>query len=335
MSITIRKIAKDLQLAVSTVSKALSDSYEISAETKKRVFEYATKLDYVPNPYASSLRQRKTRNIAVVLPEVADSFFSSAINGIESVAQSKGHHVMVYITHEDLEKEIAILRDIRSGRVDGVLISVSSGAGQHSDVHALCAKKIPLVFFDRACEGITAAKVLTDDYESGYKAARHLLAKKCEKIAFLAPFEDLSIIDERMDGYKKAMRDHGRKVKNEWIVRCTNNEEESYETIKQLLRKKDRPDGIIGSIEKHATLTYAVCNDLKLKIPQDVKVLGFSSLPIASLLNPSLTTITQPAFEMGRTAASLLFDLLEKKKTDIQHQRVIIPSTLIERHSTR
>jgi LacI family transcriptional regulator len=335
MGITIRKIAKDLQLAVSTVSKALRDSYEISTETKKRVFEYAAKLDYVPNPYASSLKERRTRNIAVILPEVADSFFSSAINGIESIAQKKGYHVMVYITHEDLEKEISILRDLRSGRVDGILISVSVGIEQYSDVHSLSAKKIPLVFFDRACEGITAAKVLTDDYESGYKAASHLLAKKCEKIAFLAPFEDLSIIDKRMDGYKKALRDHGRKVKNEWIIRCTNNEEESHETIKQILRKKDRPDGIIGSIEKHATLTYTVCNELKLKIPQDIKVVGFSSLPIASLLNPSLTTITQPAFEMGRTAASLLFDSLEKKKTDIQYQRVIIPSTLMERNSTK
>ena len=335
MSVTIQKIAKDLQLAVSTVSKALRDSYEISAETKKRVFEYANKLDYAPNPYASSLKQRKTRNIAVVLPEVADSFFSSAINGIESIAQKKGYHVMVYITHEDLEKEISILRDLRNGRVDGVLISVSSGAEQNSDVHNQCAKKIPLVFFDRACEGIVAAKVLTDDYESGYKATRHLLAKKCEKIAFLAPFEDLSIIDDRIDGYKKALRDNGYKVKNEWIIRCINNEEESYATIRELMRKKDRPDGIIGSIEKHATLTYAVCNDLKLKIPQDVKVIGFSSLPIASLLNPSLTTITQPAFEMGRTAATLLFDSLEKKKTEIQFQRVIIPSTLVDRNSTK
>lgn len=335
MSITIKKIAKDLQLAVSTVSKALRDSHEISAETKKRVFDYAEKLDYVPNHYASTLKHKKTGNIAVVLPEVADSFFSSTINGIESVAQTKGYHVMVYITHEDLEKEESILRDFRSGRVDGVLISVSNGAEQNSRVHSLCAKRVPLVFFDRACEDVNAAKVLTDDFDSGYKATRHLLAKKCEKIAFLAPFEDLSIIDHRLEGYKKALRDHGFKVKKDWIIRCTNNEEESYSTIKELLRKKDRPDGIVGSVEKHTTQTYSVCYDLKLRIPQDVKVIGFSSLPIASLLNPSLTTITQPAFEMGRSAAFLLFELLDKKKTDIQNQRVIIPSTLIERNSTK
>ena len=146
MRVTIRKIAKDLRLAVSTVSKALRDSHEISKETKRRVFAYAEKLDYVPNHYASSLKNRKTGNIAVVLPEVADSFFSLAINGIESVAREKGYHVMVYLTHEDLRREESILRDFRSGRVDGVLISVSGGAKRNSHIHDLCAKKIPLVF---------------------------------------------------------------------------------------------------------------------------------------------------------------------------------------------
>jgi len=335
MSITIRKIAKDLQLAVSTVSKALRDSYEISAETKKRVFEYAEKLDYVPNLYASSLKQRQTRNIAIVVPEVADSFFSSAINGIEYVAQKKGYHVIVYLTHEDLEKEVAILRDFRGGRVDGVLISVSSGAEKNSEAHHACAKHMPLVFFDRACEGITAAKVLTDDFESSYRATYHLIAKKCKKIAFLAPSEDLSIAHHRLDGYKKALRDNGFKVKKEWIVKCTTDVKESYSIIARTLKKKDRPDGIVGCVEPLTTLTYTICNDLKIRIPQDVRIVGFSSLPIASLLNPSLTTITQPAFEMGKTAATLLFNALEKSKSEIQNQRVIIPSLLVERNSTK
>ena len=127
MAITIRKIANDLGLAVSTVSKALGDSYEISDETKKRVLAYAKKLDYVPNAYASSLKKRRTGNIAVVVPEVADSYFSTAINGIEAVAQVKGYHVIIYITHEDQIKEQSILRQFKSGRVDGVLLSASSG----------------------------------------------------------------------------------------------------------------------------------------------------------------------------------------------------------------
>ncbi|MEO7989476.1 MAG: LacI family DNA-binding transcriptional regulator [Chryseolinea sp.] len=335
MSITIRKIAKDLQLAVSTVSKALSDSYEISAETKRRVLEYAEKIDYVPNLYASTLKQRKSNNIAVVIPEVADSFFSAVINGIESVAQTKGYHVIVYLTHEDLKKEESILRDFRGGRVDGVLISVSGGAKRNSPIHDLSAKKFPLVFFDRACEEVEAAKVLTNDYESGYKATQHLIEKGCKKIAFLATAEDLEIINLRRKGYEDALRDHRLKSRREFILRCSNSEEDSYSLIHKMLCKKDRPDGIVGSIEKLTTLTYAICHDLKLKIPRDVKIIGFSNLPFASLLNPSLTTITQPAFEMGRTATILLFNILENKKGEVPNQRIILPSSLMERSSTK
>lgn len=335
MSVTIRKIAKDLRLAVSTVSKALHDSHEISIETKKRVFAYAEKLDYVPNLYASSLKKRKTGNIAVVLPEVADSFFSLAINGIESVAREKNYHVMVYLTHEDLSREESILRDFRSGRVDGVLISVSGGAESNSHIHDLCSKNIPLVFFDRVCEDIKAAKVLTDDFDSGFKATEHLIKKGCKKIAFLAMSDNLAIINHRQRGYEEALRAHNLPVNNNLIIYCTNNEMDNHSLILRILNRTEKPDGIVGSVEKLTTIVYTVCNELKLRIPQDVKVISFSSLQIAALLNPSLTTITQPAFEIGKRAARLLFDALEKESKDVKVDTVIIPSVLFERGSTQ
>jgi len=335
MGVTIRKIAKDLRLAVSTVSKALRDSHEISLETKQRVFAYAEKLDYVPNLYASSLKNRKTGNIAVVLPEVADSFFSLAINGIESVAQEKGYHVMVYLTHEDLRREESILRDFRSGRVDGVLISVSGGTEKSSHIHDFCARNIPLVFFDRVCEDTVAAKVLTDDFDSGYKATEHLLKKGCRQIAFLAMSENLAIINHRQNGYEEALLDHGIRINKNFIVHCKHDEQDCHLLIKKTLSKKNRPDGIVGSVEKLTTTVYRVCDELNLKIPRDLKVISFSSLQIASLLNPSLTTITQPAFEMGKTAARLLFNTLESKAPGNKTTTIIIPSALFERGSTQ
>lgn len=335
MSVTIGKIAKDLRLAVSTVSKALRDSHEISIETKKRVFAYAEKLDYVPNLYASSLRKRKTGNIAVVLPEVADSFFSLAINGIESVAQEKGYHVMVYLTHEDLRREESILRDFRGGRVDGVLISVSGGARKNSHIHDLCARNIPLVFFDRVCEEIAAAKVLTNDFDAGYKATEHLIQKGCRLIAFLAMSENLAIINHRQRGYEEALRTHGFPIDRNFIIHCKNDETDCHALVRKTLSRKIRPDGIVGSVEKLTTMAYTVCGELNLRIPQDVKVIGFSSLQIASLLNPSLTTITQPAFEMGKKAARILFDALESKPGNTDNSTVVIPSLLVERGSTQ
>lgn len=333
MSITIRKIARDLKLAVSTVSKALRDSHEISEETKRIVLEYARKVEYKPNPYAGSLKNRKTQNIAKVLPEVADTFFSNAINGIESVAQDRGYHVMVYQTHENGELEASILRELRSGRVDGILISVSGGVKMNSSIHAQLAKEIPLVFFDRVCEEVDAAKVLTNDFESSYNATRHLISRGCREIIFLSADGDLSIVNHRRDGFIRALSDSGLEAKNHNIVHCSQHESMSMDIIRQTLGRKEKVLGVVASIEKLAIQTYAACHACGLSIPDDVKVIAFSNLPIASLLAPSLSTVVQPAFEMGKTAAVLLFKSLAKK-INLGDERIVLPSVIIERAST-
>jgi LacI family transcriptional regulator len=335
MSITIRKIAKDLKLAVSTVSKALRDSHEISAATKAKVFAYAAELDYAPNPYASSLKRRRSGNIAVVLPEVADSFFSAAINGIEEVAQQQGYHVMVYLTHEDVKKEQSIVRDFLNGRVDGVLISIASNAENYNHLTDLSSRQVPLVFFDRICEEINTPSIITNDEECGYNATRHLLERGCRNIAFLSLFNDLPIIRNRMTGYQKALTEaHINSAKGSTLF-LTNDELLNKVQIKKMLEEGRRPDGIIGSVEKVTMQAYDVCREMGLRIPTDVKIIGFSHLQIAHLLSPSLTTITQPAFEMGKMAASILFRKLENKTSSLQNEKIVIPSLLIERESTK
>jgi LacI family transcriptional regulator len=334
MNVKITDLAKELHLSVATISKALKDSHEISPETKQRVLALAKKLNYTPNPYASSLRKRSSKTIAVVLPEVADSFFSLAINGIESIAQEKGFHVLIYLTHENLFKEQSILKDFQNGRVDGVLMSVSSETESHQHITDLCNKEMPLVFFDRVCEDINTAKVLTNDFESGYKATQHLLEKGCHRIAFLSMGKNLCIINDRLEGFKKAISDAGDDIKKHFILNCSADEVQSAKLIKKLLSGNNKPDGIIGSVEKLATASYTVCKELGLSIPGDVKVVAFSNLQIASLLNPSMTTVTQPAFEMGKAAATLLFKSLEKARFNLKEERVVIASLLIERDST-
>src|SRR5437870_6800506 len=206
-NITIKKLAQELNLSVGTVSKALKDSHEISIETKRKVHELVSKLNYIPNPYASSLRKRKSRTIAVVLPEVADSFFSLAINGIEAVAQEKGYHVLIYLTHESFLKEENILKDFQSGRVDGILLSVSDETSNSDHVKKVISAGIPVVFFDRICEDVDTVRVITDDFESSYNATTHLIQKGCERIAYLSISANLSISNNRMEGYKKALED--------------------------------------------------------------------------------------------------------------------------------
>lgn len=333
-NINIKELAKELNLSVSTISKALHGSYEISEETKQRVMETAARLNYVPNPYASSLRGRKTKNIGVVIPEVADSF-SLAINGIESIAKEKGYHVLICLTHESFENEQTILKEFQGGRVDGVLMSVSRETTQSKHINDLISNGVPLIFFDRICEDVDTAKITTDDVESAYKATTHLIEQGCTRIAFMGISKSLSISNKRLEGYLRALEENKIKTDKKNILLCTNEASQNYQLTKKLLQQKNRPDGIVASVEKLTTPVYQVCGELKIKIPDELKVVCFSNLETASILNPSLSTITQPAFEMGKTAATLLFKSLEKPSFNLTKESLVIPSALVVRNSTK
>ena len=335
MSVKIKDLANELKLSVATISKALKDSHEISADTKKRVLDLAKKLNYTPNPYASSLRKRTSKTIAVVLPEIADSFFSLAINGIESVAREKGYHVLIYLTHESFAREDAILKEFQSGRVDGILMSVSDETSSSDHIKEVMSSGMPVVFFDRICEDVETAKIITDDFESSYKATLHLIEMGCKKIAYLSTSSSLSINSKRIEGYKKALDESKLKNSDADIILCYGDREAKYKTILNLLKKKNRPDGFIASVEKLTTPIYLACRDLKLSIPQKIKVITFTNLQAALILSPTLTTVTQPAFEMGKTAATVLFKSLEKRNFNLKKEITVIPSVLNVRDSTK
>jgi len=328
-------LAKELQLSVSTVSKAIRDSHEISAETKLRVNALVQKLNYVPNPFASSLRGRNSKTIGVVLPEVVDSFFALAINGIESVAQEKGYHVLIYLTHENFDKEKMILKDFEGGRVDGVLMSVSRETTETSHIESLMAKGVPLVFFDRVPDNIEATKIITDDYESAYNATTHLVKKGCKQILFLSFSNILAISARRLQGYTDALLKHGLKAAATNILRLENDIKKDYHQLRQILKRPARPDGIISSVGKMVIPIYQVCEELHLKIPNDIQVISFCNLDTASFLNPSLTTVEQPAFEIGKTAATILMKALGRKKMELPKEDLVIASDLVLRNSTK
>ena len=337
-TITIRMLASALNLSPGTVSKALKDSYEISAETKLKVLEMARKLDYVPNPYAGGLRKHKSKTIGIVLPAINDSFFSLAIEGIESVAQEKGYHVLIYLSHEHYLREAAILKDFGSGRVDGVLISVACETKEGGHIRDLIRKNVPVVFFDRVCDDVKTAQVSTDDFQVGYTATKHLIERNCARILYLSISESLSISQKRMQGYQQALRCYDMPVSPDDTILCMGDAGQMENIIRHALstvKEGDkRPDGIVASVEKLVTPVYLACDSMNLSIPEDVKVICFSNMPLAPLLCPALTTITQPAFEIGRTAATLLFKAIEGKDFDIAKASITLPSVLMVRAST-
>lgn len=333
-SVNLKQLARELNLSVSTVSRALRDSWEISTPTKQRVFDLAKKMNFQPNPYASSLRKHRSRTIAVVIPEVANNFFALAIKGIETVAREKGYHVLIYLTNEEVAAEVAIASSLQSGRVDGVILSLCSSTQDTRHLAELQQRNIPLVFFDRVSDGIAAPMVMTNDHESGFIATEHLIRAGCRRVAHLTISMSLSISHKRQQGYVDGLRRYDRPWDPDMVIHCGSNEGENYRMIEELLQSEKRPDGVFASVEKLAVQVYHVCRALGLRIPEDVKVISFSNLVTASLLNPSLTTIAQPAYDMGKEAATILFRRLEKKYIVVPEDRVMLPARLEVRDST-
>ncbi|PSR54325.1 LacI family transcriptional regulator [Adhaeribacter arboris] len=333
-AINIKQLAKALNLSTSTVSRAFRNNSDINKETKERILTKARELNYQPNHYASNLREKKSHTIAVIVPELANNFFLQAINGLERVASEKGYHILIYLTYDKYEKEIAFINDLHNGRADGIIMSVSGeSAKEHSYLHRLKNKNIPLVFFDRIYEDIDAPRVTSNDYESSFAATEHLIESGCERIAFLVIHKSLSIGKMRMQGYQDALLKHHLPYQDELVIDCSNNLEENYKILSQAF-KTLRPDGALAAVERLAIASYYVCHDLGISIPQDLKIISFSSLEIAPLLNPSLSTITQPAYEMGAQAAALLFRSIETGSMEGPTEHIILKSKLIKRQST-
>jgi LacI family transcriptional regulator len=333
--VNLKKLAEVLNLSISTISKALSDSHEIGAETKKRVRALAQELNYEPNPHASSLRRNKSNTIGVIIPEVANNFFSLAINGIEEVARENGYHVLIYLTHDSYTREVDIVQHLAGGRVDGLLMSVSGGSQNFSHLADLEKRGVPMVFFDRICEQIATAQVTTNDYHGGYLATQHLIEAGCRRIAHLLISGHLSIGRKRMQGYQDALKDAGIAFDPVLVLNGDANSEENTAAITALLTQHPDIDGIFASVEHLAISTYWACQSLGRRIPEDVKVVGFSNLAVASLLAPALTTITQPAYNIGVEAARILFKAIKKNKPVTPTQSVELKSELIARKSTQ
>ncbi|WP_244228752.1 LacI family DNA-binding transcriptional regulator [Mucilaginibacter endophyticus] len=329
----MKTLAAELKLSTATISKALRDSYDIGQETKQRVMEAARRLNYVPNVYASSLRRQSSNTIAIIIPEIADSFFSQAINGIESIIAPEKYHSLIYLTHDDFQREASMLSDLASGRVDGVIMSVASNTEDTSHIKTLQETGIPIVFFDRVCEDVNADKVITDDFNSAYTATCHLLQSGCKNISLITISGFPSILSAREQGYRKALADNGITIEETGIVTCSNKyNTENVGIIKEHLSTA-MPDGIVATVEHLATSTYLACDELKLHIPDDVKVICFTNQITAAILNPPLTTILQPAYDMGKQAAEILFGRLSGRIITAE-QELVMPSQLIARAST-
>ncbi len=336
--ITIKDIARELGISPSTVSRALKDHPDISVQTKKAVNELAEKLNYQPNIVALNLRQKKTNTIGVIIPEIVHFFFSTVISGIEDVAYTAGYNVILAQSNESYQREMTDMKALFNSRVDGMLLSVSRETTNFDHIESIISKGVPIVFYDRMYNSPTSSKVIVDDYAGAKEAVNHLIEQGCNRIAHLNGAPNLIISVDRFRGYQDALKEHHMEFNNDLVVTCPSGTfEEGKKATKKLLALPHPPDAIFANNDPMAMGAMMAIKEKGLKIPQDVAIVGFSNWFFGELMEPSLTTVDQPGFEMGQEAARLLIRQIEMKEKDqfeIQPETKILKTRLIIRDSS-
>ena len=336
-AITIKDIAKALGLSTSTVSRALRGSYEISTETKKLVLEYAEKLNYRPNPIALSLKEKRSRSIGIVVCEIANNFFSQVINGIESVAYKKGYYVIISQSHESFERELANAQYLSSRSVDGLLVSLSTETTDISHLNKLHDKGLPIVFFDRITDEMQTHKVIANNFNGAYQATDHLLRSGFRRIAHVTISSHLSITKERLAGYKAALADHGIPFDESLIKYCKYGGliySETEQAVDGLLALEKRADAIVAASDKLSTGCLTALAKRNIKVPEEMGIVGFTNSMLADLFHPPLSTVRQPAFEMGQVAMEMLIQIIESRHPVTKFETKVLNTELTVRGSS-
>lgn len=334
--ITLKKIAKEFGVSISTVSKALKDSHEISEETREKIQAFADFYNYKPNSLALQLRNQKTSVIGVIIPEIVHHFFSTVIDGIEQYANEKGYNVMVCLSNESYEKEVSNIGVLTNGSVDGLIVSMSRetlGNNEFSHFEALINDDFPLVLFDRIQEELKCDKVIIDDIGGGLKATNHLIEIGSKRIALLTTHDFVTVGLLRKKGYLRALERAGIEV-NESLIYKIDDNENLYNQIKKVINVTNPPDAILAVNEIYAATALKIAKERGLEIPDDIAIIGFTSGLISEFTSPSLSAVVQHGFLMGTQAAELLINRIEHKAPEEFQKEVISPNLKI-RKSTK
>jgi DNA-binding LacI/PurR family transcriptional regulator len=329
---TIRDIALILGISKSTVSRALNDHYDVNEETARKVRELAAKIDYHPNLLAQQLKQQRTNTIGVVIPDTVNRFFAKAVGGIQHVANEAGYNVMICQSNETLALERNNLKTLMASKVDGLLISVSRETDRHDHLQYAIDKELPIVFFDRIIEELNASKVFSDNYEISFQGTEHLLAQGCKRIAFVAGPRHLYNSRNRLNGYLGALRKHNIAISESLIVDSNYGTTDVEDYMRHLFNLRQKPDGIFAINDMAALEIIHILKKRGLNVPKDVAVLGFNNETICRFVEPSLSSIEHPAFDMGAAATEILIKQITKN--EINHETRLIKSRLVVREST-
>ena len=324
-NITLKEIASTLGISITTVSKALKNYPDVSEKTKKAVKELAENLNYTPNSFAVNLRTKESKTIGLIIPEVTHHFFANIIKAIIDAAEKNGYLVIILQSNESLELEKKQVELLINKRVDGILISLSNESNNDSHIQEIIKRNIPLVMFDKIAKLSNCSKVIIDDQKAGFDATQHLIDKGCKKIAHIrGPLNPQNSIDRYL-GYKKALEKNNIPFDSKLVYTCEKvTFEEGLEFTKQLIEEHPDVDGIFAITDLVAVGAVAYCNEQKIAIPNDIKIIGFSNWFMSQVITPKLSTVEQPSHEMGIAA----FDLLLEEMIHRKEETLFTPKTI-------
>ena len=331
--VTLKQIAKELDVSISTVSKSLRNSSEIGEETRLKVQAFAKFYNYKPNNIALSLKNRKTKSIGIIIPEIVHYFFSTVINGIEQVANENGYSVVICLSDDSFDKEVLNMEMLANGSIDGFIMSLSKETQYKGDFHHITEvinQGMPVVMFDRVTNDILCDKVIIDDKAAAYEAVQSLIDNGRKKIALVTTVDYVSVGKLRTDGYEKALLDNGLPFNEDLIIKIEDVDTCEI-TIGQLLH--DRAfDAVFAVNELFAVTIIKTANKMGLKVPEDLAVIAFTDGIISKYSTPSITTVSQSGEKMGNKAAKMLIERLEAEHDDDEEENENYTTEVIETH---
>ena len=335
--VTLKQIAKELDVSISTVSKSLKNSLEISEDTRQKVQAFAKLYNYKPNNIALSLKNKKTKTICIIIPEIIHHFFATVISGVENVANENGYNVLVCLSDESFDKEVINMEMLANGSIDGFIMSLSKETQQKKDFHHIVEvinQGMPVVMFDRITNDILCDKVIIDDGLAAFNATQFLINKGFKKIGLITTIDYVSVGKLRTEGYIKALKNNDLKVDENLIVKIEDTE--NFEaSIENLLLNNDL-EAVFAVNEIFAVTTIKLARKYNIKVPEELSIIGFTDGIISKYSTPSISTVSQNGIKMGATAAKMLIERLEseEEQEDEQYSTEVIETELVEREST-
>lgn len=333
--VTLKQIAKELDVSISTVSKSLKDSHEISEDTRQKVQAFAKLYNYKPNNIALSLKNKKTKTIGIIIPEIVHHFFATVISGIEQVANENGYNVIVCLSDESFDKEVINMELLANGSTNGFIMSLSKETQQKKDFHhiqEIISQGMPVVMFDRVTNDVFCDKVIIDDQLAAYEAVQFFISRGFKKIALLTTVDYVSVGKLRTNGYLKALKENGIEVVEDLIVKIEDIDNCSKKIESLILNQNF--DALFAVNELFAVTAIKLANKLGKSVPNDFSVIGFTNGIISQFSTPSITTVSQNGIKMGRKAAKMLINRLEKEEEDELYTTELIETELVLREST-